>query len=148
MDSSIVVPAPDEQAAALAGRIFPRVGEDLGADSGPAAGSPASNRETASTIIAVPMPPPMHSDAAPRPPPRACSACTSVVRMRAAGANRVAERDRAAVRVDLAVEAELADHGERLRGEGLVELDEIGIARDAARRGRRPCASPAPVPCP
>ena len=40
-------------------------------------------RSHASTIIAVPMPPPMHSDAAPRPPPRACSAWTSVVSTRA-----------------------------------------------------------------
>ena len=57
----------------------------------------------------------------------------------------MAERDGAAVEVDLArVDAELAHAGERLGGEGLVELDDVDVldleagARErlAARRDR------------
>ena len=52
---------------------------------------------------------------------------------RAAHPERVAERDRAAVHVHLlGVESELVDADEGLRGEGLVELDEIGIVGTAA----------------
>src|SRR6185437_58030 len=43
-------------------------------------------------------------------------------------AERMAERDRAAMRIDLfriVGEAELAQAGERLRGKGFVELDQI-----------------------
>ena len=55
----------------------------------------------------------------------------------------MAERDRAAVGVDLRlVEAELVDHGERLRGERLVQLDHAdlveraaGLLQHRARRG-------------
>src|SRR5205085_10486625 len=52
---------------------------------------------------------------------------------RAAHPERMTERDRAAVDVHLLrVEAELADHGEALRSERLVQLDEIDlIERDA-----------------
>ncbi len=53
---------------------------------------------------------------------------------RAAHPERVAERDRAPVDVHpLLVEAELADNGEALRGEGLVELDEVERARIDSR---------------
>src|SRR4029079_11496991 len=46
----------------------------------------------------------------------------------AAHPQRMAERDRAAVDVDLfRVEPELTDHGEALRGERLVQLDEIEV---------------------
>ena len=53
---------------------------------------------------------------------------------RAAHPERMAERDRAAVDVHLlGVEAELADHGEALRRERLVQLDEVDLVeRDAA----------------
>lgn len=57
----------DEEPAALERRLVPGV-----------AGNPGEYwqldpHRQASTIMAVPMPPPMHNDAAPRPPPRACS---------------------------------------------------------------------------
>ena len=58
----------------------------------------------------------------------------------------MAERDGAAVRVHMrrvVGEAELAQHGQRLRGEGLVELDHVEVAdleteplAELARRGR------------
>src|ERR1700761_1065784 len=45
---------------------------------------------------------------------------------RSGGADRMPERDRAAVGVDpLLVEAEIVDHRERLGGERLVELDHL-----------------------
>jgi hypothetical protein len=51
----------------------------------------------------------------------------------AAHPERMAERDRATVHVDLRrVETQLVDADERLRGEGLVELDEVEVVdRDA-----------------
>ena len=50
-------------------------------------------------------------------------------------ADRVAERDRAAVDVDLVpVEAELAAVGQHLRGERLVDLDQVeGLGRELVR---------------
>jgi hypothetical protein len=49
----------------------------------------------------------------------------------------VAQRDRAAAHVDArGVEAEAAHAGERLRGEGLVELDEIDVRDAEAERAR------------
>src|SRR5512132_2798433 len=62
-----------------------------------------------------------------------------------AGPDRVAERDRAAVGIDAVLrKPELSAHGERLRREGFVELEEINVL-DAepdlrerlARRGDR-----------
>ena len=70
---------------------------------------------------------------------------------RAAGAERVAERDRAAVRVDARVvvgQAEVAQHGQPLRGEGLVQLDHVDLRQRRARSAPAPCASPAPGRCP
>ena len=51
----------------------------------------------------------------------------------AGGAERMAERDGAAERIDLCrIQAQFADHGDRLRGEGLVEFDPVEIVlRDA-----------------
>src|SRR3546814_13758658 len=47
---------------------------------------------------------------------------------RAGGAQRMAERDGAAVEVGLVeVEAEFVGAGQRLRGEGLVQLDDVEI---------------------
>jgi hypothetical protein len=67
----------------------------------------------------------------------------------AGGAQRVAERDGAAVEVDLGdVEAELVDAGQRLRSERLVELDDVDVARASGRRARAPCASKRPGRCP
>ena len=68
---------------------------------------------------------------------------------RAAHAERMAERDRAAVDVDLvAIEAELLLDREVLPGERFVDLDQIEVRRASARRARAPCASPAPAPSP
>ena len=53
---------------------------------------------------------------------------------RAGRAQRMAERDRAAQRVDLVrIQAEVADDGQALRGKGLVELDPVD-ARPASSR--------------
>ena len=68
---------------------------------------------------------------------------------RAGRAERMAERDRAAVHVDLlAIEAELLLDREVLAGERLVDLEEIDRPRARARRARAPCGSPAPGRCP
>ena len=71
----------------------------------------------------------------------AAAAAAQLVRERddepgAAHAERMAERDRAAVDVHaLLVEPELAHDGEALRGERLVQLDEVELAgRDAGAR--------------
>jgi len=59
---------------------------------------------------------------------------------RAGGRDRVAEGDRAAVGVDrLLVETEVVDDRQRLRGEGLVELDQLDRSRGLfePRRGRQ-----------
>src|SRR5947208_209972 len=68
-----------------------------------------------------------------RAEPEAAAAATQLVEevrgdARARGAQRVAERDGAAVDVGaLAVEAQLTLDGDVLRGEGLVDLDEIEV---------------------
>ena len=83
--------------------------------------------QTRSMAIATEPPPPRHSVARPNRPSRRIE----LVGQRrddpgAARADRVAERDRAAVDVDLRpVEAEGAAVGERLGGERLVDLDEV-----------------------
>src|SRR5882672_7706658 len=47
---------------------------------------------------------------------------------RARGADRMAERDRAAIDVELRwIEAEFLADGQRLRGEGFVGLDEVEV---------------------
>lgn len=55
----------DQQPTALGGRRVPRVGEDRGACL-----RRDLDDQTASTTIAIPMPPPMQSDATPRFAPR------------------------------------------------------------------------------
>ena len=82
-------------------------------------------------------------------PSSRCSPCTSVVSdARAAGAERVPQRDRAAVHVHLRrVQAELADAGERLGRECLVQLDQVDV-RPRGLRGPGPCAPPAPARVP
>src|SRR5689334_9363409 len=54
----------NEQPAALVRQLFDGVRDDPRDDILP-------DLHATSTIMAVPIPPPMHSDAAPRPPPRA-----------------------------------------------------------------------------
>ena len=57
---------------------------------------------------------------------------------RAGAAERVADRDRAAVHVDLLrVELELVDAGDRLGGERLVELDQLQVLDPPANPGER-----------
>ena len=88
--------------------------------------------------------------AMPYRPPRRRSSRTRVVGEAGAGAaERVAEGDRAAVDVEpLLVDAELADAGEDLGGEGLVELDQVDLVerRGRRRRGRGGSASTGPMP--
>ena len=55
--------------------------------------------------------------------------------LRARGAERVTERDRAAVDVHLLlIEPEIAHDRDDLRGERLVELDEVDVVRRSCRR--------------
>ena len=85
--------------------------------------------QAASKSAAAPMPPPMHIVTTPYRPPRRFSSRSSVAVMpRAGDAQRMAERDGAAVRVHLRpVEAQLADAVQRLRGEGLVQLEDVDV---------------------
>ena len=75
-------------------------------------------------MIAMPWPPPTHIVSRPNWPSRDCRPLSSVVGDPGAGrAERVAERDRAAVDVELVeVDAEVVGAGQHLRGEGLVDL--------------------------
>ena len=89
-----------------------------------------------STTVAMPWPPPMHKLATPWPPPRRRSSCTSVVSETTSRvAERVAERDRAAVDIEpVLVDRELGEAAEHLRGEGFVDLDQVDVI------GRQPGA--------
>jgi hypothetical protein len=63
----------------------------------------------------------------------------------------MAERDGAAVRIDVlgvVGDAKLAQAGQRLRGEGLVELDQIEVADFQARAAPSASGSTAPDRCP
>jgi hypothetical protein len=91
----------------------------------------------------------MQSAAMPRRADCAFIDQSSVPRMRgAARADGMAERDRAAIHVDLRrVELESANAGDRLRCERFVELDEIEVGHFPLRsverflaRGNRPLA--------
>ena len=84
-----------------------------------------------SMTIAMPCPTPMHMVHSARRPPLRSSWWSAVVARRAPLApERMAERDGAALRVHvrrIVGDPELAQHGERLGGERLVELDEIDV---------------------
>ena len=68
---------------------------------------------------------------------------------RAGGADRVAERDRAAVDVDLLlVDAEHPDRVEGDRGEGLVDLPEVDVLGRAGRPSRARAWRPSPASSP
>ena len=106
-------------------------------------------RQIRSTTIATPIPPPTHSDATPY---RACRCAQRVderrQHARAARADRVAERDGAAVDVHARrIDAELAHDRERLRGEGFVQLEEIDLStRQPRALERRVTAGTGPMP--
>ena len=108
----------------------------------------ALNYSRASSI-AIPWPPLMHSVTSPSS--RSWRSISSRIFGRdrgPGGGDRVPQGDRATVRVDLLlVEAEIIDHGERLRGERLVELDHADLLERApgalehlAHRRHRPDA--------
>ena len=88
-----------------------------------------------STHIAMPMPPPMQSVARPFLALRFCISYSSVTSTRAPEAPiGWPMRDRAAVDVDLAgVPAEVLVDRAGLRGEGLVGLDQVEVARPSSR---------------
>ena len=102
--------------------------------------SSSPGRASALDAMAMPWPTPMQSAAMPRFAPRAFIGVEQRAEdARAARADRVAERDRAAVDVDArGVELEPADARERLRGERLVQLDEIEVVDASSRRARAP----------
>ena len=103
---------------------------------------------TRSSASAMPCPTPMHIVHSARRPPRALELERRRGRKaRSAHAERVPERDRPAVRVHVrgvVGQPEPAQHGERLRGKCLVELDHVEVRRSRARAG--PSASPRPAP--
>ena len=122
-------PAPPVARVGRAGRALSH---------GPGAGTRSSS--------ASPWPPPPHSAAAPRPPPRRRSSWTRCSASLAPGrADRMAERDRAAVDVDqLRADAEVAHRLDGDRGERLVDLDQVqvrdrppGLGQRAGRWRRR-----------
>ena len=82
-----------------------------------------------STHIAMPMPPPMHRVARPFLASRRCISYSRVTSTRAPGrADRMAERDGAAVDVDLrGIPAEVLVDRAGLGGEGLVGLDQVEV---------------------
>ena len=91
--------------------------------------SGSRNSELVTSIaIAMPIPPLTHSVASPVLP-RRCSSCNRVTTMRAPlHADRMAERDRAAVDVQLlSGNGHVLQHGQHLRRERLVDLDQIEI---------------------
>ena len=94
--------------------------------------APMSAYYTRSSASAIPWPTPMHMVASASLPPVALQLLGRGQReARARHAERMAERDRAAVGVHLrrvVGKAELAEHGEALRGEGLVQFDHVEVA--------------------
>ena len=105
-----------------------------------------------STTIAKPIPPAAQTVIRPNCPPRRPSSLSSVVVMRAPGrAERMADRDRSAHHVELRaidlahrlgepgalgplLRLEALEVREHLRGERLVHLDEVDVARASAPR--------------
>ena len=85
---------------------------------------------------AAPMPPPMHIVTIPVPPPRFPELVDELRRqLRAGRAERMPERDRAAVHIHLLlIEPEVAHHGHDLRRERLVEFDQLDVLQRRARR--------------
>ncbi len=144
--AALVDPAggPDQQPAALERGLGARV-----LDEGVGHGTPDAHY-IASTIIAVPMPPPMQSDGGP------ATAAAGLQRVdqrredpRPARADRMAQRDRAAVDVDLrGIELQLPRHRQRLRRERLVQFEEIELAERQVRAPGAPSAALRPVPSP
>ncbi len=79
----------------------------------------------------MPIPPLTHRVATPRLPLRRRSSCSERDRdARARAADGMTERDRAAIHVQrIAVEMQLAVAGEHLRGECLVQFDQIEVCQ-------------------
>ena len=90
---------------------------------------PAPRRQSRSTASAIPRPPLTQRVARPRLAPRRAISCSERhENPRAGRADRVAEGDRAAVDVEaIAIDRHVAQHGEHLRRERLVQLDEIEV---------------------
>ena len=123
----------DRPGLSAAGRLPPLQGGPEPRDGWPArrGGSVSSPSPWRANSAAWPWPTPTQSVARPRRASRRRSSCSEADdQPRAAHPERVPDCDRAAVDVDpLRVEAELADHREALRGEGLVELDQVDAPR-------------------
>ena len=99
----------------------------------------------------MPWPTPMHMVASARRDPALQLQRGGADQARARHAERMAERDGAAVGIDVrgvVGNAELAQHRQRLAGERLVELDDVEVAWARGRAARRACAWPAPGRCP
>ena len=106
---------------------------------------------TRSISAAMPWPTPMHIVAIARFPPQRLEALTAVSASRAPDMpERMAERDRAAVRVHVlgvVRQAELAQHRDALGGERLVQFDHVDVASVSPSRASSFCTAGAgPMP--
>ncbi len=103
-----------------------------------------------SNTPAAPIPPPIHIDTTPNPPPRLLSSSSRVtVSFVACAAERMAECDGSAVHVDLLlIDFQGANDGHALCGERLVDLDTARhlLARIPAIRSALGMASTGPMP--
>ena len=94
----------------------------------------------------------MHIVATARRPPICSSPFTAVSASRAPEhAQRMAQRDAAALGVHLrrvVRQAQVAQNRQCLRGERLVQLDQVHIVQPQPQLGLTACGSPAPAPCP
>ena len=107
--------------------------------------SKTASSASSSKIPAAPCPPPTHIVTMPYARPRRLHlAQDRGGQLGARAAQRMAQRDRAAVHVDaLRIHAGFADHRQRLHGERLVQLDHVDVVQLQARlrqrlRDRRP----------
>ena len=87
----------------------------------------------------MPMPPPTHMVSRPKVPVGGLQAVEQRAGDAGAGhAERVADRDRAAVHVELVdVDAQVAVAGDDLRGERLVDLDQVDVVDGHPGPGQR-----------
>ena len=98
----------------------------------------------------MPWPTPMHMAASPRRTPRRRISWMSVPTMRAPEqpSGWPSAMAPPLTLTCVARDRQLAQAGEHLRGERLVELDELDVRRATSRPAPAPCASPAPGRCP
>ena len=120
-------------------------GDEVGADLDRHVAEAIRHRQIRSMMVAVPMPPPVHMVTRPVDRSwRSSSSSSGADEHAAGGADRVAERHRAAVDVDLVpVDAGVAEELEHHGGERLVDLEQVDVVERHARPSRRSGSRPA-----